>query len=212
MPKLTDAEWQIMRVLWESKAASASQIASALMDSKAWKITTVKTFLSRLVEKQWIRFEEQGKKFVYLPLWSERECVFQEMKQVLQRIYGGKVLLQTPRFEFYGVDYPELIKRLSAHLEAQADRIELRYQIKYAERQQVYLYGSTYRLHSALGRLSAPEWLRAGLEWDIIHLAPEAAFDDLSIEAAATQVWMQKNPLLHQSECPVLANARNPDI
>ncbi len=189
---LTDSEWQIMRVIWENHPASATEITKMLIEVKAWSITTVKTFLARLVNKQLVNYEENGKMFLYSPLLSERDCVIFEMKQIINRIYGGKVLYQTPHYEFYGFDNPPLIQRLANHLEMQFERIEKRYHIAISERQQVYMYQSKNRLHSALGLMTAPDWLRASWEWDILHLAPEEAFDDITIEAAASMVWMQK--------------------
>ena len=189
---LTDSEWQIMRVLWEKSPVSAIDIMKSLIDIKAWSITTVKTFLARLVNKQMITFEEHGKMFLYSPKLTERDCVIAEMKQIINRIYGGKVLFQSNHFEFFGFDNPTLIQRLAHHLESIYERINKRYNVTFVEKQQVYLYNTKSRFHSALGLMTSPDWLRASWEWDILHLAPEESFDDITIESAASMVWMQE--------------------
>jgi RNA polymerase sigma-70 factor, ECF subfamily len=58
--------------------------------------------------------------------------------------------------------------------------------------QEIFLYDSKARMHSALGLADAPDWLRAAWVWDILHLAPEQAFGDIGIEHALMFVWMQK--------------------
>ena len=197
---ITDAEWQIMRILWGQKNMLATEIAVLLQDSKNWELTTIKTFLARLVRKNMVCYIKKGKVYVYNALLSERDCVISEMKQVLNRIYGGKPNLETEHFIFYGVPNISLISRLSAHLEQYYHHISLNYPLTYQEKQMVYLYSSQTRLHSALGLSIGPSWLRASLEWEMIHLAPEELFTDISIDSAAVHVWMQRvihdiNPL-----------------
>ncbi|MDD4595895.1 MAG: BlaI/MecI/CopY family transcriptional regulator [Candidatus Izemoplasmatales bacterium] len=200
MQHITDSEWQIMRILWEKHSILATEVASILHDSKNWSLTTVKTFLSRLVKKEMVRYEKRGKVFLYTALFSERDCVIAEMKQVLKRIYGGKINYETEHFSFYGVPNLDLITRLGAHYEETYQRISMDYQYRCDEKQMVYLYASQSRLHSTLGLSIGPAWLRAGWEWEIIHLAPEDLFTDISIDSAAIHVWMQRviydiNPL-----------------
>jgi len=202
MHTLTDAEWQIMRVIWERQPVAATTIAQSLMDVKAWSLTTVKTLLSRLVEKQLVQAEPQGKKFLYRAAWSELDCIVSEMKQVLHRIYGGHLRGWSKRFLFYGMDNPALISALTTYLETQTNRIEKRYRMECPRTQEIFLYESKARMHAALGLADAPDWLRAAWVWDILHLAPEAAFGDIGIEHALMFVWMQKVLSTVHSQAP----------
>jgi RNA polymerase sigma-70 factor (ECF subfamily) len=52
----------------------------------------------------------------------------------------------------------------------------------------VYVHGSQQRLHSALGVLDGPDWLRAGPVWGILHFAPLACFSDLPADKVAVHV------------------------
>ncbi len=192
MLKLTSAEWKIMRVIWERQPIDATTIAHELYTFEKWRLTTVKTLLSRLVEKKLISIEIQGKKYIYRAVWTERDCVISEMQQALHRIYGGQLHLKTKRFSFYGVKNDSLISKLSIFLENETNRIERRYPIILQPTQEIFLYSSKEKMHSALGLINAPDWLRAAWVWDILHLAPEETFDNISIEAATLLVWMQK--------------------
>ncbi len=192
MLKLTDAEWKIMRVVWEHQPITATLIADALYESEEWRLTTVKTLLSRLVDKQLVSAELHGKKFVYHAIWTELDCVISEMQQALHRIYGGQLRLKTDHFAFYGVQNPTLISKLALYLESETKKIESRYPVVLQGSQEIFLYSSKQRMHSALGLTDAPNWLRAAWFWNILHLAQEETFDDISIEAATMFVWMQK--------------------
>ncbi|MGX7195564.1 CopY/TcrY family copper transport repressor [Enterococcus olivae] len=73
--KISDSEWEIMRVVWHKKAVDATTISQLLSESKGWKIATVKTLLGRLVKKDVLHTEQVGKKFVYSALITEEETV-----------------------------------------------------------------------------------------------------------------------------------------
>lgn len=193
---ITDAEWQVMRVLWERSPQTALQMTSALFDEKEWGPTTVKTFLARLVEKHLIAFEKQDRGYAYYPLVSERYCVKQEMKAVLQRVYGGKIQHETEHFIFYGDNRPLYIGKLATSLEQQYPRLTQELDYQPTEKFMVYVYASQKRMHSALGLSNGPSWLRAGWEWDILHISPEETFDNLNPELAIVHVFTQI--LVHQ--------------
>ena len=50
--KISDSEWEVMRVIWTLGQANAQQITQILADSMDWKVATVKTLLGRLVKKE----------------------------------------------------------------------------------------------------------------------------------------------------------------
>ena len=53
--KLTEAEWQIMKALWQDWPATARQVADRLGDDVNWAYTTIKTMLSRLTDKKAVK-------------------------------------------------------------------------------------------------------------------------------------------------------------
>ena len=63
--KISDSEWEIMRVIWTLGQTTAQEITQILADSMDWKPATIKTLLGRLVKKEVIWTEQEGKKFIY---------------------------------------------------------------------------------------------------------------------------------------------------
>ena len=70
---ISDSEWKIMKVLWEQPNLTLRQIFEGLADSE-WSYTTVRTMVSRLVEKKAIGADRTLiNNFKYYPLVSESE-------------------------------------------------------------------------------------------------------------------------------------------
>lgn len=89
--KITDAEWEIMRVVWAQKETTGKDVTTILNNKTEWKITTVKTLLSRLVEKQMLGTKPLGNKFIYFPLVSERQSIEMLSEGILTKICSRKV-------------------------------------------------------------------------------------------------------------------------
>lgn len=89
IPNISEAEWEIMKVLWEQAPISANDVAALLSETTNWKPNTVKTLISRLVKKQAVRYEQEGKTYFYYPAVSQETCIQAESQSFLQRIYGG---------------------------------------------------------------------------------------------------------------------------
>ena len=70
---LSDSEMLILNLLWESKRKlSAAEIMEHFQERK-WKMTTVSTFLSRMIDKKVIQSERKGRKFLYYPTVTQKE-------------------------------------------------------------------------------------------------------------------------------------------
>lgn len=89
IPNISDAEWEVMKVLWARSPRSANEIIQALENHSEWKPKTVRTLLNRLVQKQAAAFTQDGKVYAYYPLVSEEDCVKTETRSFLKRIHGG---------------------------------------------------------------------------------------------------------------------------
>lgn len=178
--KITESEWQIMRVLWENNPQSSAQIINHVALINVWCPTTIKTFISRLVEKKVVGFKQSSNKRVYYPLITEKDCVINEMRSIIQMIYGGRVNSQTENFVFYGHDDQEFINQLSSTIEINYKSLSQHFSYHFETKQSIYLYSNQNRLFSAFGMSSAPSWVRAGAMWEILHLAPKETFHDRS--------------------------------
>lgn len=88
-PRISEAETQVMRVLWERSPLTASQIIETLSGQVEWKPKTVKTLIARLVSKQVVGFERDGKAYRYRPLVRREAFHTAQRKSFLRRFYGG---------------------------------------------------------------------------------------------------------------------------
>ncbi len=66
-PSISNSEWQVMQVIWESHPLTANQIVELLEDRVEWHPRTVKTLLNRLVQKGALNFKRDGKRYLYSP-------------------------------------------------------------------------------------------------------------------------------------------------
>ena len=98
VPQISEAEWEIMKIIWTNPNISAREVMKELEESIEWKINTVKTLLGRLVEKKAIGFEKNNRTYFYYPLVSKEECVKAESKSFLERVYNGSVGLMMANF------------------------------------------------------------------------------------------------------------------
>jgi len=115
IPKISEAEWEVLRVLWEKETCTASEVVEVLADNTDWKPTTIKTLLARLVKKNAVGFREVDRTYSYFPLITQTECIKVENRSFLQRVYGGALkpmLAQFIRDEKLTADDIEELKRL----------------------------------------------------------------------------------------------------
>lgn len=86
-PKISEAEWEVMKVLWKKSPLPASEIIAELSGQKDWKPKTVKTLINRLVQKEALSYiQKEARRYEYYPLLDEQECVQAETRSFLQRI------------------------------------------------------------------------------------------------------------------------------
>ncbi|AOF49381.1 CopY/TcrY family copper transport repressor [Tetragenococcus halophilus] len=89
--KISDSEWEVMRVIWTKGSADAKTINDLLSSSKGWKLATTKTLLGRLVKKDILQTEQLGKKFVYTAKVTEEETVRSATENIFSHICAKKV-------------------------------------------------------------------------------------------------------------------------
>ncbi|PPA87150.1 CopY/TcrY family copper transport repressor [Brevibacillus laterosporus] len=97
-PHITEAESEVMKLLWQKEPLTAIEIISKLKDQMDWSDQTIKTFLNRLHKKNAIRFEKSGRNYLYYPLVSYDEYVKAANRSFLDRIYNGAVGMLFAKF------------------------------------------------------------------------------------------------------------------
>ena len=58
--ELTEAEWIIMKVVWENEPCAAGTVQEALANSKAWAYSTVKTTIDRMANKGFLKMANKS--------------------------------------------------------------------------------------------------------------------------------------------------------
>lgn len=89
LPSISDAEWEVMKVLWDHHPLAASDVVRRLAGRRDWSPRTVKTMLNRLVRKGALTFRADGKRYLYSPAVSRRETVRAESQSFLHRVFEG---------------------------------------------------------------------------------------------------------------------------
>lgn len=91
IPKISDAEWAVMEILWNEYPLSANEVFEKLKSNTNWQLKTLKTLLNRLVKKGAISFTQENRKYLYSPLVSKEHCMKYENITFLQKFYQGSV-------------------------------------------------------------------------------------------------------------------------
>lgn len=80
-----------MKVVWNAAPRTAQEISNCVAEPMGWRTSTVKSLISRLLNKRALRHEMKGRFYYYYPAVAEEDCVREERKSFVQRIYGGAV-------------------------------------------------------------------------------------------------------------------------
>lgn len=89
IPRISDAEWEVMKVLWAKSPQTASDVIQALSNKHDWSPKTIRTLITRLVQKKAVGLDPNRRPYVYAPLVAEEECTRAETQSLLKRLYGG---------------------------------------------------------------------------------------------------------------------------
>ena len=87
--RISEAEHAVMEALWTKSPQTAAQVCKAVCDERDWSLPTVKTLLSRLVGKQAVETEPDGRRFLYSPLLARDDYVGGESRRLVDRLFGG---------------------------------------------------------------------------------------------------------------------------
>ena len=92
IPKLPDAELEIMKIIWQSGGETTSAyVAQMLEGKKDWAVTTILNFLARLVDRGFLTVRKSGKINIYTSIVDENAYLESESKSFLQRLHRNSV-------------------------------------------------------------------------------------------------------------------------
>lgn len=91
---ISDAEAEILMLLWEESPLTAQQIIARLDGHPS----TVKTLINRLLKKQALSFHEENRKYHYYPTVDKKDFYQVKTQSFLNRFFDGGV---TPLVSFF---------------------------------------------------------------------------------------------------------------
>ncbi|MDT7534538.1 BlaI/MecI/CopY family transcriptional regulator [Sphingobium sp. SA2] len=89
--KISEAELVVMEALWEQSPQTATDVADRVAAARDWSVQTVKTLLSRLMAKDIIAADQDGRRFLYRPMVARDDYVAGESGRLVNRLFGGRI-------------------------------------------------------------------------------------------------------------------------
>ncbi len=91
IPRISEAEWEVMEVVWAAGSVTANEVSDRLKGRRAWKPKTVQTLLRRLVDKRALTYEREGRAYRFRATVSAEDCRHEVSRSFLRRVFGGQV-------------------------------------------------------------------------------------------------------------------------
>lgn len=87
--KISDAELEVMRILWrEKQAVSFSDIRTELSDQMGWEKSTIATLIRRLEKKGAVSIQEKEIHY-YVPNITKEDYMMPKRRSLIDKLYDG---------------------------------------------------------------------------------------------------------------------------
>jgi BlaI family penicillinase repressor len=86
---LTDAEAEVMAVLWRLRKASVGAVMTAMNATRSVTYSTVQTMLRILETKGYVTHDKVARAFVYEPVIDERQARRRALRHLVRRLFDG---------------------------------------------------------------------------------------------------------------------------
>ncbi len=90
-PQISEAEYEIMKVIWEYAPINTKDIVDIVSASKSWNMRTIHTLISRLEKKGAITHQKDGRLYIYSPVIKKEDYINMESKSFINRFFNGAV-------------------------------------------------------------------------------------------------------------------------
>jgi len=110
--ELTEAQWEIMKVVWEKEPCAAGTVQESLVGTRDWAYSTVKTTMDRMAEKGFLRVQRIRNLQLFKSCVSEVDAKRGEFRKMLKRAFDGAL---TPMMQFL-IEHEGLSKDEAAQL------------------------------------------------------------------------------------------------
>ncbi len=89
--RISAAESVIMEALWKRRPLSAEDIVADVAAEQGWTDATVKTLINRLLTKEAITAERDGRRYLYSPKLERADYVSEESRNLIDRLFEGRL-------------------------------------------------------------------------------------------------------------------------
>ena len=90
--KISPSETRVLDILYRAEGPmTCEEVTVALGDDAEWSEGTVRTFLTRLTAKKALTRKKAGRRFFYSPVVAREVHARQESRQLLERLFGGRL-------------------------------------------------------------------------------------------------------------------------
>lgn len=91
LPRPTDAELEVLKVLWVLGPSTVRQVHEAMAREKVVALNTVLTFLQIMTDKGLVTRDVSQRPQVYRAVLGERRAQRKLLDDLLERVFGGSV-------------------------------------------------------------------------------------------------------------------------
>ena len=91
LPKLTDPEFEIMKIVWDRGKVTINEVLDAVnsLHNRDLKRTTIQVQMKRLEEKGWLVHHEDGRNYLYESTRGREEVSREITSDIKKRIFDG---------------------------------------------------------------------------------------------------------------------------
>jgi BlaI family transcriptional regulator, penicillinase repressor len=87
--ELTEAEWSVIKAVWEEEPCTAPVIREKLLQPTGWTYSTVRTLMDRMVTKGVLRARKEGKLTIYHSAVTRAQAQRGELFYALKHAFNG---------------------------------------------------------------------------------------------------------------------------
>ncbi|MBZ5498878.1 MAG: BlaI/MecI/CopY family transcriptional regulator [Acidobacteriia bacterium] len=91
LPKLTDAEFEIMAIVWEEEETTVNHVWETINQNRQEPLsrTTIQVQMNRLEQKKWLRHRVLGRTFLYSPTRKREKTLETLVGDIHHRFFKG---------------------------------------------------------------------------------------------------------------------------
>ena len=91
MIRISDAELEVMKIIWKEKEVTSLDIIK-MLEHCHWNDNTIRTLINRLIAKKAVGISKrEGKTYMYVPLIKENEYILKRSRNFVKQFYNGSV-------------------------------------------------------------------------------------------------------------------------